>query len=298
MSDPYKIPLPTGMQIAGSLPPFSLGICSHQPERVKEACFHWQRGLSDLQKEVPTLCATAKSMAEGYNQILEQCQTEYLILSHHDAWPISLPYYVCGKRLLERMSKCDLMGFAGASRVIGPRWFDHLPSCYGGVVNYPSDPPGTVITPEMAMIRAAGMRPCQTTVWGRQAKLVRGIRVMDGYCMIMRADEAKKIKFDTRYPGFHFYDLDFSLYCHTAGLRTAICTDIYISHNSTGSYMQSDWLAGVEIFLKKWKSNFDGTITGVGKSAIGYGSGDARLVLLELQREEKLMQEEIDASVV
>ena len=295
--DPHKITLPTGMRIAGSLPPFSLGICSHQPERVKEAVFHWQRGLSDLQKEVPTLVVNPPSMAVGYNQILEKCATEYLILSHHDAGPFPLPNYLCGKRLLERMNGVDLLGFAGASRVIGPRWFDSIAHSFGGVCNFPADPPGKTATPEEAMMRAVGFRVCNTSVWGRPARRVFNIRTMDGYCLVVNVASARKIMFDESLNpgGFHGYDQDFCMACYAAGLKTAVCCDIYISHNSTGSYFQEKWAEHIQPFLKKWKGRFDGVITGVGKSAVGYGSGDARLVLLTLQEEEQLMQEDVVA---
>jgi hypothetical protein len=299
MSDPIKnaiasVPLVPQQK----LPPFSVGICSNDPARAQEASFHWHRGLKDLIPEsVPVMVANAKSMAEGYNQILAQCPTEFLILSHHDAWPVSLPTYFCGKRLLERMKNVDVLGFAGASRCVGPRWFDSSLHCFGGVVNYPPLQPGQVITPDIQKIWSEGMRPCGTTVWGRPARLVRNIRTMDGYCLVVRTEAAKKIGFDEAINpgGFHGYDQDFVMSAHTAGLRTAVCCDVYISHNSTGSYSQERWIAHIQPFLQKWKGKFDGTITGVGKGAYAYQSGDARLVLLALQEEEKAMQDEIIA---
>ena len=280
------------------LPPFSVGICSHDTARAQESSFHWHRGMKDLIPDaIPVMSVNASSMAEGYNKILAQCPTEFLILSHHDAWPLSLPTYFIGKRLLERMKDVDVLGFAGASRVIGPRWFDSSLHTFGGVVNYPAIPPGQVISPEVQKIWAEGMRPCQTTVWNRPARLVRNIRTMDGYCLVVRTAAAKKIGFDeTINPGgFHGYDQDFVMAAHAAGLRTAVCCDIYITHNSTGSYSQEKWVAHIQPFLKKWAGKFDGTITGVGRGAFAYQSGDARLALLALQEEEQMMPAEVTA---
>lgn len=273
-----------------SEPIFSIGMCSNDQNRAKEALTHWQRGLSDVAPQFPAIIANAKSMAEGYNQIIDQCKTEFLILTHHDAWPLSQPNYQCGQRLLKHLETTDLLGFAGARRVVGPRWFDHMPSTFGSVVNYPAQP---APNPETAAVWAAGMRPAQCTVWNRPARLVRGIRAMDGYCLIGRTIEFKRHKFDTRFTHFHHYDTDISMQFHAAGLRTAVCCDVYISHNSTGSYPQAEWASGVEVFLDKWAGKFDGSITGVGKSATAYQSSDARLILLELQRDEALMKDEI-----
>jgi hypothetical protein len=257
---------------------------------------HFQRGLSDLgYPGFPLLAVQAPSMSSGYNKIIQQCQTEYLILAHHDAWPLSLPTYFCGKRLLERMQNVDLLAFAGAAKAVGPRWFDSLSDSYGSVANYPPDPPNFVPTPDVVAVRASGMRPAGISCWNRCARLVRGIKVADGYAMVFRTEALKKHLFDERYPGYHFYDLDITLTFFYAGLRTAVCNDVYFSHNSTGSYIDPNWCAGIEPFLNKWRGRFDGTITGVGKGAYNFQTGDCRLALLELQREEKHMLEEFDA---
>jgi hypothetical protein len=285
--------VPLVAQVKSSIP-FSLGMCSHDPARAQEAAFHWHRSLKDLSNDpIPVMCVNAKSMASGYNQIISQCPTEYLILSHHDAWPFPISNYFIGKRLLERMKDVDVLGFAGAGRVMGPRWFDDSTATVGHVINFPADAPGSVVPPEIQRMRAEGMRPCMCTSWGRPARLVRNVRVADGYCLVVRTDAAKKVLFDEKFNHFHYYDMDFVMAAHAAGLRTAVCCDLYITHNSTGSYVQPEWAGGLEYFLEKWKQKFDGTITGVGRSATAIQSGDARLALLALQREEAWMASEV-----
>lgn len=277
-------------------PPFSIGMCSHQPERVKEAAVHWQRGLSDLGcPGFPLLAINAKSMAEGYNQILAQCKTEYIILCHHDSYPFPIPTYTMGKRLLERMQTVDLLGWAGSSEFNSAKWFSAPGTAFGSVCNFPAHKPGEIVPIEVQNMWNVGMRPCGTTCWNRSARLVRGIKVMDGYALCARTETARKIGFDEKLTHFHLYDLDHCLASFYDGLRTAICNDIYIAHASMGSYSQPEWVEATKYFLDKYRGKADPVLIETGPAYGQWQSQDARLVLAQLQRFEAFMPDEVNA---
>jgi hypothetical protein len=79
--------------------------------------------------------------------------------------------------------------------------------------------------------------------------------LIDGVFMAVKTEVFNKVRFDTTNPaGFHFYDLDFSMACHKAGVKVGV-GDIIITHASPGLRSFTDeWKKGQEWFLKKWKS--------------------------------------------
>ena len=67
--------------------------------------------------------------------------------------------------------------------------------------------------------------------------VVPGIQALDGVFMAMRREVATAIPFDAEaFDGFHLYDLDFSFRAHRGGFRLAVCRDVVLIHESTGSY--------------------------------------------------------------
>jgi GT2 family glycosyltransferase len=193
------------------------------------------------------------------------------------------------------MKNIDVLGFAGASEFNSAKWFSAPGTAFGSVINFPAVAPGQLVAPEIQQIWALGMRPCGVTCWNRPARLVKGIKVMDGYCMVVRTSAAKKLLFDEKLTHFHLYDLDFSLRAFYENYRTAICCDLHISHSSAGSYVQPEWVEAAKYFLDKWKGKADPTLIETGPGYGAWQSQDARLVLAQLQRFEKFMVEEIDA---
>lgn len=76
--------------------------------------------------------------------------------------------------------------------------------------------------------------------------------VMDGLFLAVRVSALKKtgVRFDPSF-GFHFYDLDFCLQCHEAGLSLGT-EPIWVVHSSLGEYDKSGWLVDQERFINKW----------------------------------------------
>jgi GT2 family glycosyltransferase len=78
--------------------------------------------------------------------------------------------------------------------------------------------------------------------------------VLDGMLMAVAANRIGDIRFDERFE-FHFYDLDFCLSAHRAGLKL-ITTNLYTSHASKGDFGGPTFQKTQAIFREKW-AGFD-----------------------------------------
>ena len=265
-------------------PIFSIVTATQQDKMAQtQQCFqNWQAGLSDVQPG-GTQCFPvpgAPSMAVAYNAALQQVQTPFVIFAHNDAYPAPLPAFRIGLRLRDRMEKLDLAGFCGSSRFCGVRWQDYSTKLYGAVLNMPPNAqPGT---------------QCSCQVWQRPARIVTGIRVADGYCIVARTDVIKKLGFATEIPNFHFYDMDVFLRAHATGLRTGIICDTPIIHQSGVGYADAKWEEGTLDFMSRWAGKADPYPFGIGQTPGSINGMDARMVLRELQYQEKFMQDSVE----
>ncbi len=74
---------------------------------------------------------------------------------------------------------------------------------------------------------------------------------LDGLCLLTRREVWRESPFDERtFPGFHCYDLDFSL---SAALRHTnyVCRMVLVEHFSEGSFSRA-WVDGMERLHAKW----------------------------------------------
>jgi GT2 family glycosyltransferase len=80
------------------------------------------------------------------------------------------------------------------------------------------------------------------------------VLLLDGVFLCISKKAFTQVRFDETNPaGFHFYDLDYSLSCHKAGLKLGV-SDIMITHASPGLREFTDeFNEGQKWFLEKWK---------------------------------------------
>ena len=210
--------------------PITIGFCSVQPEREARARESLARAFAPTPVEF-IVVHDARSLAEGFNRIVDATRTERLVLCHDDIEVLAGPI---GDTLDAALRQADLVGVAGAARVSGPAvlWAGH-PHVHGWV-SYPRD----------AQVEVAPL--------GFRQGLVGGMQALDGVFMAMRTAAARELRFDAQaFDGFHFYDLDFSYRAHLAGLRLAVSTDILLLHVSEGRF-ESDWQHYAERFRAKY----------------------------------------------
>ena len=82
----------------------------------------------------------------------------------------------------------------------------------------------------------------------------RRVLLLDGVFLCISKKAFNQVRFDESNPaGFHFYDLDYSLACHKAGLKLGV-SDIMITHASPGlKEFTEEFNTGQKWFLEKWK---------------------------------------------
>lgn len=259
---------------------FSLVMCSNNRNQAEAVVKAWQEGLADVGGCTDHVAMNMPSMAAGYNAALAQVKTPYVIFAHHDAYPLS----TCpvGQKFLKHLESVDVLGFAGSHRMTGSRWFNAGPgACFGQVVNIAADPAGKPL-------------PINVSLWERPAKLIKNIRVADGYCIVAKTEAALKIGWDERYAHFHLYDLDFFASACAEGFRTGVASDCYIVHQSRGSYSQPQWAIAAKQFVEKWDGNFDASYHDIGATFGTIQANDIRTVIDVLQDMETRMPDVVE----
>ena len=75
---------------------------------------------------------------------------------------------------------------------------------------------------------------------------------LDGMCMAARRDVWSAVRFDAAtFPGFHCYDLDFTMAVTAAGFRNYVCNTVLVEHFSAGAYSRA-WLEALKTYHDKW----------------------------------------------
>ncbi|MGH8675332.1 MAG: glycosyltransferase [Burkholderiales bacterium] len=209
----------------------SLVICSIHPERFDAVCANYRALLHDVPHEIIGI-HDARSLCEGYNRGIRRASGEILVLSHDDVVMVTPDF---AAKLLAHLTSHDLIGVAGTTRLIAGNWIDAgWPHLHGQIGSHISKPGSLMVT--AYQIRGA-------TVPHAQA--------LDGAFLAMRREVAERVTFDERtFDGWHLYDLDFVFSAHLAGLRTAVCNDLCLIHNSIGAYAEK-WDYYVQRFVAK-----------------------------------------------
>ena len=199
-------------------PKISIIICSIEAAKFARVSECYRNLMADTPFEIIGI-HDAASLAEGYNRGIAKAKGEILILSHDDIIIID-PEFTA--KITERLKTYDLLGFAGASRLVNATWFGAgQPYLHGAVCH------------ALTKSRTLGLN-----IWGgAQWPVASDIKVMDGLCIITRREVARAIGFDAvTFDGFHLYDIDFSFSAYLAGYQLGICCDIPIIHESGGRF--------------------------------------------------------------
>jgi len=199
-------------------PSFSVIICSINALKFTHICECYEQILADFPHEIIGI-HDARSMTEGYNRALQRARGDIVIFSHDDILILDLDF---AQKISNRLREFDILGFAGASRVVADKWWS---------AGYPW------LSGAVAMVYQGALH---FNFWNPEPwPVVDGIQCIDGLCMIARRDVAEAIAFDeATFDGFHLYDLDFSFSAFQAEKKLGVCCDIPIIHASVGNYDQ------------------------------------------------------------
>jgi GT2 family glycosyltransferase len=215
----------------------SIIICSINPERFGRVCDMYSRALAGVNCQIVAV-HDALSLAEGYNRAIPAATGELLIFSHDDVTILNPDFK---HRLLEHMSHVDIVGLAGANRVIGGAWVLAGPPYVFGQIAYHNNPDGLY----------------HAVIWGNARRRANGIKALDGVFLCVRREVVQSVQFDENtFTGFHGYDLDFTFRAYLAGYRLAVGCDLCVLHDSKGRFDES-WKNFKELFRAKHQERLD-----------------------------------------
>ncbi|MCY7388982.1 MAG: glycosyltransferase, partial [Burkholderiales bacterium] len=149
----------------------------------------------------------AKSLCEGYNRGAAMAGGEWLIFCHDD---IDFATTDFGERLLWHLDNHDVVGVAGASRLVDADWgHAGLPNVHGQIIHKPQ-----------------GQEDYLYFCAGLQAPIINNMQALDGVFIAMHREVWETIRFDeATFDGFHIYDIDFTYRAHLAGYDLVVPLD-------------------------------------------------------------------------
>jgi GT2 family glycosyltransferase len=212
----------------------SIIICSADPKLFAQVCENYRTVFAAVPHEIIGI-HDARSLCEGYNRGVAQASGDILVFSHDDV-EIVTPDFAA--RLQGHLTRHDLVGVAGTTRLIGGSWtcagWPHLHGQVGSRISKPG----------RLMVTGYGLHGADTV----------DVQAIDGLFLAARREVLERIRFDEKtFDGWHLYDLDFTYSAHLAGFRTAVCQDVCLVHNSLGDY-RADWQGYVQRFEDKHHS--------------------------------------------
>ena len=213
--------------------PLSIAVCSIDPARLARMQQNFAEHLAGREHEFVVI-GDARSLAEGYTRALARCRHDTIVFTHDDVELLTPQPF---DALEQALGRSDIVGLAGTRLVTGPAviWAGH-PHIHGWV-SYPA---------------RAGETGYDAAPLSLVSGLLEGMQALDGLFFATRREVVEKVGFDaTTFDGFHYYDLDFTLRAHRAGLRLAVTTDVIAIHASLGHFGE-DWNRYRQCFIEKF----------------------------------------------
>ncbi len=176
-----------------------------------------------------------KSLAEVYNEILNESKTDIVVFCHDDIYFDTPSWY---SKLLKHFEKTDygIIGVAGTTHMSETgRWWDKKKSMIG-IVNHESG--GKKWTSKYS-------EDFNNNV--RQSVIVDGL-------FIAVSKERIKSNFNESFKGFHFYDVSFCFENYLKDVKVGVITNIRITHKSIGETNQQ-WEDNRIQFADSYKDN-------------------------------------------
>ena len=175
----------------------------------------------------------ARSLAEAYNRAMDTATGDAIVFMHDDVEVLTPGLFGALSRSL---AAADVVGVAGTSTLAGP------------TVGWA----GQEATAGALAHGSSAAHAWDYSVLNWTDGVTAGMQGLDGCFLAVRAECARRLRFDdATFDAFHFYDLDFCLRAHRAGLRVAVAAEILIAHASRGSVGPA-WEAQAARFLAKF----------------------------------------------
>ena len=221
----------------------SVIICSVNPDMLNKVSANIADTIGVPHEIIPFDNRTAqKGICSVYNLGARAARYDILCFSHEDV-QYDTPNW--GARLLAHFNdpQVGLIGLAGG----GPKprvpssWSSHIRH---SEVNYIQHFPKS----------GRESRLCHGTHDRSDRSPLKPVICIDGFWMAARRDLALNKPFDEKhFPGFHGYDMDFSLQVSKTH-RVCVAFDIMVHHFSEGSFNRA-WMESAEQIVRKWNKD-------------------------------------------
>jgi hypothetical protein len=175
-----------------------------------------------------------KSLSQVYNEILEESETDIVVLCHDDIYFDSTSWY---SKIVKHFEKSDfgILGVAGTTEMprSGMWWEDK--SKMIGIVNHENDG-----------------KKWESKYSESLENRIKEVVIVDGLFIALHKKRIKK-NFDESVPGFHMYDINFCFRNFLENIKIGVITNIRITHKSIGM-TNNDWEKNKITFVDKYKN--------------------------------------------
>lgn len=176
-----------------------------------------------------------KSLSQVYNEIIEESQSDIVILCHDDIYFDTNAWY---SKILRNFEKNDygILGVAGTPHLHeSGKWWEERRKMVG-IVNHDS-----------------GGKKWESKYSPSFGNEIREVAIVDGLFIVLHKKRIKK-PFNESFPGFHFYDLPFCVDNYLEGVKIGVFTNIRVTHKSIGQ-TNEQWEDNRLQFVKTYKKN-------------------------------------------
>ena len=174
-----------------------------------------------------------KSLSQVYNEILEESQTDIVVLCHDDIYFDTTSWY---SKIVKHFEKSDfgILGVAGTTELprSGMWWEDK--SKMIGIVNHEHEG-----------------KKWESKYSNSLENSIKEVVIVDGLFMALHKKRIKKT-FDESVSGFHMYDINFCFPNFLENVKIGVITNIRITHKSIGATNNS-WEKNKLIFADKYR---------------------------------------------
>lgn len=176
-----------------------------------------------------------KSLAQVYNEILNESETDIIVFCHDDIYFDTNSWY---SKIIKHFEKSDfgIIGMAGTTSMpsSGKWWEDRRKMI--GIVNHES-----------------GGKKWESKYSESLGNSILPVVVLDGVFIAVHKKRIKK-NFNEEFKGFHFYDIPFCFENFLEGVKLGVITNIRITHRSIGA-TNDQWEENRQLFEKKYSTN-------------------------------------------
>lgn len=176
-----------------------------------------------------------KSLSEIYNEIISESKTDIIVFCHDDIYFDTNSW---GNKLIKHFQKTEygIIGVAGTTNMpsSGKWWEDRKKMI--GIVNHENNG-----------------KKWESKYSESLDNLISPVVVIDGVFMAIDRKRIKK-NFNSKFQGFHFYDIPFCFENFLEGVKIGVLSNIRLTHKSLG-VTNEQWEENRKLFEKTYKKN-------------------------------------------